>query len=100
MAYRDDLAALEALKATVDAELVEKQRARDEVVWTIEETRRLARAEAALLGEGQEPKPARRRPTVWLSALAALLGLGGFAAYRATRWAPNQAEASLHEMAS
>jgi hypothetical protein len=100
VAYRDDLAALEAFKVTVDAELAEKQRARDEVVWMIDEARRLAQAEAALLGEAPEPKPARRRPTVWLAALAALLGLGGFAAYRATRSTPNRAEASLREMAS
>jgi len=100
MAYRDDLAALEARKATVDAELAEKQRARDEVAWMVEEARRLARAEAAFLGEAPERTRARRRPTAWLAVLATLVGFGGFAAYRATRSTQNRAEASLREMAS
>lgn len=100
MAYRDDLAALEARKATVDAELAEKQRARDEVAWMVEEARKLARAEAAFLGEAPERTRARRRPTAWLAVFAALVGFGGFAAYRATRSTQSRAEASLREMAS
>ncbi len=51
MAYRDDLAALEARKAATEAELVEKTRARDEVARLVDEARYLARAEDAFAGD-------------------------------------------------
>lgn len=83
----------------VDAELAEKQRARDEVAWMLQEARALARAEGELFGDAPARTRARRRPVVWLAVLVTLVGIGGFATYRATRSTQSRAETLLGELA-
>lgn len=75
MAYRDDLAALEARKAAAEAELVEKTRARDELVRLVDEARYLARAEAAFAGNRHDLKrgAGRRRRLLWLAVAAGVV---------------------------
>jgi TonB family protein len=88
MAYRDDLAALEARKAAVEAELLEKTRARDEVVRLVDEARYLARAEAAFAGNRHDSmrRAGRWRGLRWLAVAAGLVaGVGGLAAHGVSR---------------
>jgi hypothetical protein len=103
MAYRDDLAALEARKAAAEAELVEKTRARDELVRLVDEARYLARADAAFVGTKHESKRgARRRRLGWLAVAASLVAaVGGLAAYRLSpRAIPGPGEEAFAQMAA
>lgn len=86
MAYRDDLAALEARKAAAEAELLDKTRARDEVARLVEETRYLAGAEAAFGGSRPDSKwsARRRRRLCAVAVVAGVIAGGGALAHRDT----------------
>lgn len=77
MAYRDDLAALEARKLATEAELVEKTRARDELARLVDEARYLARAERAFADDQPDPRRRARRHRLLLPAAAAAVVAGG-----------------------
>jgi hypothetical protein len=87
MAYRDDLAALEARKAAAETELREKARAHDELERLVDEARYLARAEAAFGDNGHDSmrRAGRRRGLRWLAVTtglaAGVAGVGGLAAH-------------------
>jgi hypothetical protein len=87
MAYRDDLAALEARKAAAEAELLEKTRARDDVARLVEEARYLARAEAVFTGNGHDSRwRAARRGLRWLGVAAVLIaGIGALTVHPMSR---------------
>jgi TonB family protein len=103
MAYRDDLAALEARKATAEAELLEKTRARDDAARLVEEARYLARAEAAFTGNGHDSlRRTARRAVRWLGVAAVVIaGVGGLTAHSMSRPAmPPWIDLGIFQMAA
>jgi hypothetical protein len=107
MAYRDDLAALEARKAAAETELREQARAHDELERLVDEARYLARAEAAFGGNRHDSMrhPDRRRGLRWLAVIAGVVagvaGVGGLAAHGVSRpVAPPLVEVLFFQMAA
>src|SRR5512143_1788028 len=83
MAYRNDLEALLARHAALEAEVVERVRARDEVARLLAEARALEEAERQLedLAAGG-PARRRRHRTLMVTAMTALTLVAGSVGYR------------------
>ncbi|MBV8756539.1 MAG: hypothetical protein JO257_04670 [Deltaproteobacteria bacterium] len=85
MAYRDDVAALEARVAALSADLAVRERERDEAARLLAEARVRADADAYLADLASGGPARRRRKRLRIAALAAglVMIVGGLFAYRA-----------------
>ena len=86
MAYRDDVAALEARVAALSADLAVRQRERDDAARLLAEARARADADAYLadLASGGPARRRRKRARIAAAIAGVTMILGGVLAYRLT----------------
>ena len=97
-AYRDDLAALEARRAALDAEIADRTRERDEAAQMLAEARRTADAQAWLDGAAERDRRFRNRVGIGVTALMTIIVAIGVGLY-ATR-GPDPVEKAMHQYES
>lgn len=86
MAYRDDVAALEARVAALSADLAVRQRERDEAARLLAEARARAESDAYLadLASGGPARRRRKRARIAAAIAGVTMIVGGVLAYRVT----------------
>ncbi len=86
MAYRDDVEALQARHAALEAEVVERERTRDEVARMLVEVRAREETERRLADLAAGGPAHRRRRRILIAAVVSVLALlGAGVAYRLAR---------------